>query len=340
MTALKEYQRLESGGLWRATEDAQRREVTVSFGDATLVIADTAGRPLTHWSLAAVARSNPGTRPAVFAPDAGADETLEIDDPLMIDAIEKVRKTLARRRPRQGRLRGLGTAAIIAGVAALGYFWLPDALRDQAQRVMPASKRTEIGAGVLNRLQRLTGPVCREDRGRAALTRFESRLFGADSGIQIVVMPLGQDTALALPGGIIALDRALVERLDDPAIAAGYALAARRSGVLDDPMGAMLRQAGFVKTLRLLATGDLPSDVIAGFATGLIGDQAPDPVPEAELLPVFAAANVSSAPYGRHLQQKGQPVMELIVADPVEADSAPPVIADRDWVALQGICDS
>lgn len=52
MTALKEYERLESGGLWRMTPQDQRRDVIVSFGDATLVISDSANRALSHWSLA------------------------------------------------------------------------------------------------------------------------------------------------------------------------------------------------------------------------------------------------------------------------------------------------
>ena len=51
MTALKEYARLESTGLWRPDPEAQRREVAISFGDATLVIADSAGRrwPIGRW---------------------------------------------------------------------------------------------------------------------------------------------------------------------------------------------------------------------------------------------------------------------------------------------------
>lgn len=338
MTALREYQRLESGGLWRADAAAQRREVTVSFGNATLVISDPVGRPLTHWSLAAVARQNTGQRPAVFMPDADVDETLEIDDPLMIEAIEKVRKTLARTRPREGRVRMISTWAFVALIAAIGYAWLPGALREQAQAAVPQAKRVEIGAGVLNELQLLTGPVCRGQFGRAALATFRDRLMGADAVTQIVVMPLGQDIALPLPGGIIALDRALVERLDDPAVAAGFVLAAARSRALQDPLVPMLELAGFTDTLRLLATGDFPDDVIATYATEIIGDQAAAAVPEAELLPMFEAADVPSAPYGRHLQERGQPVMELIVADP--AKDAGPVMSDGDWVALQGICDT
>ena len=60
MTALPEYQRLECSGLWRDGPGAQRREVIVAFGDATLVIADArSDRALAHWSLPAVLRLQP-----------------------------------------------------------------------------------------------------------------------------------------------------------------------------------------------------------------------------------------------------------------------------------------
>ncbi|MEM6897041.1 MAG: hypothetical protein AAF576_06645 [Pseudomonadota bacterium] len=102
MTALKDYARLETTGLWRAQAEAQRREVGVSFGDATLVISDANGRPLTHWSLAAVTRQNPGAMPALFAPDSAEVETLELEDDDMIRAIEQVQKVIAKRGPSPG----------------------------------------------------------------------------------------------------------------------------------------------------------------------------------------------------------------------------------------------
>ncbi len=338
MTALKEYERLESGGLWRADAKAQRRDVVVSFGNATLVISDGAGRPLTHWSLAAVTRQNPGKRPAVFAPDMDTDETLEVEDTLMVDAIEKVRKTVARARPRKGKLRGLGTVALLGGLVALGVFWLPDAMRQQALNVVPLSKRMEIGAVLLSNLQNLTGPICRGDLGKDALARFQTRLLGRDMPGQIVVMPLGQETALPLPGGIIALDRALVERLDDPAIAAGFVLGANQSRSLQDPLFPILERAGFTNTMRLLATGDLPNEVLDSYASDLIGDQAPV-LPENDLLPAFAAAQIPSSPFGAFRQAQGQPVMDLIVNDPMKDQDVIEIMSDGDWVSLQGICD-
>ena len=66
MTALEKYARLEGSGVWRAGPDEQRRDVVVSLGDSSLIIADTkSGQALSHWSLPAVVRMNKGTRPAV-----------------------------------------------------------------------------------------------------------------------------------------------------------------------------------------------------------------------------------------------------------------------------------
>ncbi|NOX74880.1 MAG: hypothetical protein GXP03_15105, partial [Alphaproteobacteria bacterium] len=91
MTALKQYEKLEAPGLWRETADAQRREIYISFGDTTLVIRNHKDEVLSHWSLPAIIRLNPGVMPALFSPDISAAETLEIDDDTMIDAIEKIR---------------------------------------------------------------------------------------------------------------------------------------------------------------------------------------------------------------------------------------------------------
>ncbi len=103
MTALREYERLESLGLWRESDAAQRREVVVSFGAASLVLSDKNDTPLTHWSLAAVRTLNKGEVPTLYAPDKHAEETLEIDDPHMIEAIDKVRDSIRTTRTHPGR---------------------------------------------------------------------------------------------------------------------------------------------------------------------------------------------------------------------------------------------
>ena len=112
MTALDKYQRIEALGLWRNDYDSQRKDVLISIGQTTLLISDMQERPLAHWSLAAIERSNPGNYPAIYHPDGGQEESLELNfsEKEMIDAIEKLRTVIARRRPHPGRY-------------ALEYFW-------------------------------------------------------------------------------------------------------------------------------------------------------------------------------------------------------------------------
>jgi hypothetical protein len=115
MTALSEYQRLEASGVWRAAPGAQRRDVIVALGEATLVLSDMQGRALAHWSLAAVERRNPGVAPALYAPGDDAVEELELADGEMIAAVERVRRAVERARPAPGPVR---TRLALGSVAA------------------------------------------------------------------------------------------------------------------------------------------------------------------------------------------------------------------------------
>lgn len=335
MTALKEYARLESTGLWRPDPQAQRREVGISFGDATLVISDNAGRPLAHWSLAAVNRENPGTVPALFTPDPDAREDLEIADETMIDAIEKVRRAIARARPRPGRLRALGVITAVAGLAALGVFWLPGALMDQADRVVPAVKRTEIGGVLLGHVQRLTGQTCRGRLGSQALAALHEKVIGSDG--TAVVVPSGPATPLYLPGGIIVLTRAMVEDTEDPAVVAGHMLAAAAQGDAKTPLRQLLEQAGLGATVRLLTTGDVPPDQLRAYAEALVA-APPGRAPDTTLLRRFEAAQIPSTPYGYAIDVTGESTLGLIEADPMAGKETPPLMSDGDWISLQGIC--
>ena len=91
MTAIKEFERLESLGLWRDLKDSQRREVVVSFGESTLVLSDINNRPITHWSLAAIEDAGNSENGIIFTVDDLGEETLEIDDQIMISAIYKIK---------------------------------------------------------------------------------------------------------------------------------------------------------------------------------------------------------------------------------------------------------
>lgn len=336
-TALTEFSRLESGGLWRPDPDEQRREVVVSLGEATVTISDTADRPLAHWSLPALHRLNVGVRPAVFAPDVEATETLEISDDLMIDAMEKVRKTVKRRRARPGRLRGLGTIAIFAGIVALGVFWLPDALIRQAQSVVPQVKRAEIGATLLGHIQRVTGQTCRSPLGTDALAKLHRRALGTGSGGQVFVVPSGPEVAIFLPGGLIVMNRDLIEDTQDPATVAGHIISAAGQLREEDPLTDLLENAGISTTFSLLTTGEIAPETLRSYAE-IIFAAPPERPSDAVLLELFTAAELPSTPYAYSVDVTGETTLGLIEADPMQGRDVRQILTDGEWISLQGIC--
>ncbi len=335
MTALTEYQRLETPGIWRASPQAQRRDVIVSVGDATLVIYDGASRPLAHWSLAALERENPGLRPALYRPGADSPEELELTDAEMIAAIERVASAIRSRRPREGRLRYVLLAGALVGVVALAVLWLPGALIGHAASVVPAAKRADLGERLLVEIHRVAGAPCGTPLGNRALDVLHGRLI--DGPGRLVVLPGGIATAAHLPGHIVLLNRALVEDFEDPNVVAGFILAETLRARGTDPVESLLTAAGPMAAFRLLTTGDVERDALAAYAETLM--TAPmAPLPDGMVLTRFLAADVPVTPYAYALDVTGETTIGLIEADPVEELMALPVLRDAEWVSLQGIC--
>ncbi|WP_300036278.1 hypothetical protein [uncultured Roseobacter sp.] len=335
MTALTKYARIEASGLWRASLQDQRREVVVSIGEATLTIADMQDRPVTHWSLAAIRRANPGKRPAVFHPDGDPGETLELDpsEAQMIDAIEQLRRAVERGRPRPGRLRWVGMAVSLALVAALAVFWLPGALVNHTVSVVPGVKRAEIGAALMTRIERMTGPACSDPAGIRALSKLRARLGTGP----ISLMPGIIGTSLHLPGGRILMDRALVEDYEEPDVAAGFALAEHTMARRSDPLRDLLEATGTWSSFRLLTTGRLEGEILDGYAEQLLTQERGTP-PMDGLVEAFDAASVRSTPYAYAIDITGESVLPLVEGDPMSGRQTVALLSDADWLRLQGIC--
>jgi len=339
-TALSKYQRLEASGLWRADPEAQRIDVIVSVGEATLTITDLRERVLTHWSLAAIARANPGQRPAVYHPDGDPGETLELttDEVEMIAAIEKLRSAIARQRPRPGRLRLFGVLVSLSAVLALVVFWLPGAARKHALLVVPGVKRLEIGQGLLAQLQRTTGPACRGPGGGAALGALARRLPPRQGALRLVVVRDGVTGALALPGEVMLVSADLMEDHEEPDVVAGHVIAAHLRAEARDPLDWLLADAGLGASLRLLTTGEVSDEVLRAHAERLL-TEPPEPVDPETMLAGFRTWQVRATPYAYALDITGETTLALIEADPfATGDPPPPILGDSDWLRLQAIC--
>lgn len=311
--------------------------MTVSLGEATLILKDRADMALTHWSLPALVRIGSGDDPAIYAPGPEDDERLELTDPDMIAALETIRRAVARSAPKRGRLRLLGFAVGIAATVGGLVLWLPDALVDHTARALPESTRQDIARRLVIALEPHMGRPCRDLAGRRALEDLRTRLFGA-APWQARVVESGRGV-LALPGGLLVIGGDLLTRPDGPATVAGHLLAASARGSLHDPMVWILERAGTSATFTLLTTGQISDavlrDAAQGFALGAdLRLDDPDPV-----LDRFRAAGISSRPYGLTADPAGEAWLPMIEADPFPAGGPEPVLSDAAWLRLQGICD-
>jgi hypothetical protein len=339
MTALKEFQRLEAEGVWRASPADQRKDVIVSLGDASLTILDLRENVLAHWSIAAVVRANKGQRPAIYHPDGDPGETLEfgLDSTQMIEAIERIRSAIDRSRAKPGKLRFWITAGVAAAVLGGIALWLPDALLRHTVQVVPAVKRLEIGDALLSRITRISGQPCMTRDAQEPLRRLASRVLGPAQRGALVVLPGGVAETAHLPGGHILLNRALVEDPEEPDVTAGYVLTERLRALTQDPLEEMLIQTGLWSSLRLLTTGEPAKEDLDRYAEYLLA-QPPKDLSTDVILAGFETAELRSTPYAYAKDITGETTLPLIEADPMAGKDLRPVLSDADWLRLQGIC--
>ena len=157
--------------------------------------------------------------------------------------------------------------------------------------------------------------------------------MGRDAQGQYVVVQTLPQGATVLPGGIVLVDRALIERLDDPAITAGFILAAIDGRDSHDPLQDVLQDAGLSTTFQLFTTGDLPHDVLRDYAQTL--QDLPDtPTNPQSLKAAFETADVPMRPYASVRDPNGTEFGEITDT------STSPILTDGEWVRLQGICAS
>jgi len=342
MTALKKYAKLEGQGLWAGSGPEQRRAVIVAFGDATLIIMDSKSETvLSHWSLPAVERLNPGKRPALYSPDAENSETLELDDDLLIDALTTLRAAL---NPPMGLAQRLRRAAVwggaIAGVA-LGVFVVPSALVTHTASVVPIAKRVELGDAMLTDLDQQGARVCAGGLGTNALAALQRRLFDGPGRLVVVEgLETPSPRVQHMPGRMFVIDARLLARAESPDELAGAILVAASRADIDDPTQALLRYAGVFATFRLLTTGDLPARALHGHAMDLL--RMPPPVPDSDaVLAYFARTGVSAQAF----------LLSAVAMDPARDTLAPAlrvaaslpqgaaVLSDGQWVSLLSLCD-
>lgn len=342
MTALDKYRKLEGTGLWSARVEDQRREVVVSFGDATLVISDSRSmQVLSHWSLPAVRRRNPRERPALYSPDGDGGEVLELDDDWLIDALNAVQTALApptRWRDRLGR-KGYGGLALLVLLAIVLVF--PPALKRHTASVLPWTSRYEIGTRLVDDLQAGGAQACSTAQGRAALDALHRQVLGQPADIR-VLQGMERARVTGFPGGVYVIDVGLLDIAESAEALAGALLLAEARLRGGDPVRPVLDHIGTVQTLRLLTSGAVPTEALDGYAAAHIRAKADTPE-AALLLARFETLGLSARPFADNpepLDPDAGPLLAALRAGDPMAGEAPmrALLSDGQWVSLQNIC--
>ena len=306
MTALKEYERLECTGLWRSGPAIQRREVVVACGQATLILTDMQNRPLAHWSLAAVDVQTHKEDAATLRPAPGSEESLEISDKTMLEALLKVQKAIDRSRPHPGRLRFIlaVTSVILLSFATL--IWGPQAMTSYASNVLPEAKRIQIGRVLEERIGQLAGPYCTSPEGIRSAALLVERL-APSAPLELLVLPGQRAAPIVLPGGKVILFDNMVGQSDDPAVTAGFVVSAIATLNHVEPLGLYLEDAGPFVSISLITSNELSSRQVDQLAKIALSDQR---WPTSTLQP------------------------------PAPLRTTKPALPDGAWLGLQAICSS
>lgn len=329
----------------------QRRDVAVVLGNSSLTLLDSrTDTVLAHWSLPAVQRLNPDQRPALYCPatahgeqdsDAEEGETLELDDPLLIEALEAINKALNPPERRHWLRGGIG-AASLALVVLASVFWLPPALIDHTAGIVPPAGRAQIARAALDTLPASFqgARVCTHAGGRQALATLRARILGGTYRAVAISGVPGFEAA-HLPGQLILLGEGLLSRLDTPKALAGYLLAEEHAARSHDPLRAVLRHAGIRATLSLLTTGHLPDRALDGYLARRLTHSPARPEPEA-FAAALTALGLSARPYADAMGTDGAALIEAQAAmPPGEAiEPAGRLLGDGEWLMLQAICDN
>ena len=303
MTALKAYERLECTGLWRSGPAMQRREVVVSCGQATLILTDMQNRPLAHWSLAAIDVQTHKEDAATLRPAPGSEESLEISDKTMLEALQKVQKAIDRSRPHPGRLRFILAVSSVVLLSFVTLIWGPQAMVSYASNVLPKAKRAQLGGALVERIGQLAGPYCTSPEGIRSAALLVERL-APKAALELRVLP-GQRTApIVLPGGKVILFDNMVGQSDDPAVTAAYVAAAIATLNDADPLGLYLEDAGPFVSISLITSNELSNRQLDQLAKIALSDQR-------------RPASATQPP----------------------APTALPTLPDGAWLGLQAICN-
>lgn len=339
MKKISDFDRLETVGTWRESKNDPSYRVLVQLSEHFLTIISEEDVPLTHWPLAAINYCNPGHLPAIFTPDEQANESVTIADELIVEIIVNRLNPVpnnsidesTHHKPINRKLR----LAVVVGLLTtigLGVFLLSDYIAGGLAGFVPASQRLEVGERAFGYFSEQVGERCRTSAGNQALFKLSKRLFGDKPPVIKVINSDIQLTA-HLPGNILIISNAYLQKHDKISVIGGYLLQERLRAEEFDPLVKLLRASGiwgaFQFTFRSnpdhLDVGEYINNYITHNKTS-VDDQ--------RLLQAFNLAKIPSSAFAEATGATGT----LVTKDPYFDRYYRSVLSDIEWLQIKNIC--
>lgn len=343
---------------------SRRRQVTLALGDA-LEIVEEGGAPV-RWAYADIRRADsPAGILRLACTTAPPLARLEIRDAaLAADVTARCMRLDEHQTSRRGIAKIVGwSAAAAVSIVCVVLFGVPLAA-DRLAPLVPKPIERRIGDASEVQVKTIFGrSVCEDPTGKAAFTKLVNRLRDAagldDDAMTAGVLPTPVPNAFALPGGKVYVLRGLLDKAENPDELAG--ILAHELGHLKhhDNMRGLIYNGGTSFLIGLLF-GDITGSSAVIFASRSVVEASYSREAEtgADTFAIEIMHKLGRSPKPaaelmfRITGKEGGSGFTILASHPLTEDrlarmtkedrsaSGPPLLTDREWQALKGICGS
>ncbi|UWU70458.1 M48 family metallopeptidase [Bradyrhizobium sp. NC92] len=343
---------------------SRRRQVTLILGDA-LEIAEDGATPV-RWAYADIRRvDGPPGMLRLAATSAPPLARLEIRDAaLAAEVVARCTRLDEHQTTRRGVAKIVGwSVAAAVSIVCVVLFGVPLAA-DRLAPLVPKPVERRIGDAAEVQMKTIFGrSVCEDPAGKAAFTKLVNRLrdaAGLDDTMTAGVLPTAVPNAFALPGGKVFVLKGLLDKAENPDELAG--ILAHELGHLKhhDNMRGLIYNGGTSFLIGLLF-GDITGSSAVIFASRSLVEASYSREAETGAdtfaIEIMHALGRSPKPAAQLMfritgKEGGSSLATILASHPLTEDrlarmttedrpvSGPPLLTDKEWQALKGICGS
>ncbi|QOG22664.1 MULTISPECIES: M48 family metallopeptidase [Bradyrhizobium] len=343
---------------------SRRRQVTLALGDALEIVEE--GAAPVRWAYADIRRADsPAGILRLSCTTAPPLARLEVRD---VALATQVMVRCARLDEHQTSRRGLAkivgwSVAAAVSIVCVVLFGVPLAA-DRLAPLVPKPIERRIGDASEVQVKTIFGrSVCEDPAGKAAFTKLVNRLRDAagldDDAMTAGVLPTPVPNAFALPGGKVYVLRGLLDKAQNPDELAG--ILAHELGHLKhyDNMRGLIYNGGTSFLIGLLF-GDVTGSSAVIFASRSVVEASYSREAEtgADTFAIEIMHKLGRSPKPaaelmfRITGKEGGSGFTILASHPLTEDrlarmtkedrpaSGPPLLTDKEWQALKGICGS